>query len=96
VSNKKAVNARRSKVFYRTGQRYGAAYLIEILRGNANATVMERGHAGLSVFGIGRALTDLEWRSLFRQLAALGRISGIGENKLRRFGERLLALVNDE
>jgi ATP-dependent DNA helicase RecQ len=29
-------------------------------------------------------------------LAALGRISGIGENKLRRFGERLLALVNDE
>jgi ATP-dependent DNA helicase RecQ len=182
---------------YRTGQRYGAAYLIDILRGNANATVKERRHEGLSVFGIGRALTDLQWRSLFRQLvalgwvevdtegygtlrlttaarpvlrgetpallrrtadtsgtkrdkkprvnveglagaplalferlkawrrdtaaadnvpayvilhdrvlreiasgrpsslAALGRISGIGENKLRRFGERLLALVND-
>ncbi len=182
---------------YRTGQRYGAAYIIDILRGNANATVKVRGHEGLSVFGIGRALTDLEWRSLFRQLvalgwvevdtegygtlrlttaarpvlrgetpallrrtadtsgakrdkkprvnveglagsalalferlkawrrdtaaadnvpayvilhdrvlreiasgrpsslAALGRISGIGENKLRRFGERLLALVND-
>ena len=29
-------------------------------------------------------------------IAALGRISGIGENKLRRFGARLLALVNDE
>ena len=29
-------------------------------------------------------------------LAALGRISGIGENKPRRFGERLLALINDE
>ncbi|MBK8739266.1 MAG: DNA helicase RecQ [Betaproteobacteria bacterium] len=57
---------------YRTGQRYGAAYLIEILRGNANATVKERGHEGLSVFGIGRALSDVQWRSLFRQLVALG------------------------
>lgn len=57
---------------YRTGQRYGAAYLIDILRGNANATVKERGHEGLSVFGIGRALSDLGWRSLFRQLVALG------------------------
>ena len=59
-------------------------------------TVKERRHEGLSVFGIGRALTELEWRSLFRQLVALGRVSGIGENKLRRFGARLLALVNDE
>ena len=57
---------------YRSGQRYGAAYLIEILRGNANATVKERGHEGLSVFGIGRALSDVQWRSLFRQLVALG------------------------
>ena len=57
---------------YRSGQRYGAAYLIEILRGNANATVKERGHEGLSVFGIGRALSEVQWRSLFRQLVALG------------------------
>ena len=28
-------------------------------------------------------------------LTALGRISGIGENKLRRFGERLLALLRE-
>jgi ATP-dependent DNA helicase RecQ len=28
-------------------------------------------------------------------LEALGSISGIGENKLRRFGERLLTLVGD-
>ena len=57
---------------YRTGQRYGAAYLIDILRGNANATVKERGHEGLSVFGIGGTLTAMEWRSVFRQLVALG------------------------
>jgi len=56
---------------YRTGQRYGAAYLIDVLRGNANATVKERDHDSLSVFGIGHALSDLQWRSLFRQLVAL-------------------------
>ena len=57
---------------YRTGQRYGAAYLIDILRGNASASVKARGHEALSVFGIGHAFTDLQWRSLFRQLVALG------------------------
>jgi ATP-dependent DNA helicase RecQ len=57
---------------FRTGQRYGAAYLIDVLRGNANATVVQRGHERLSVFGIGRAVADMQWRSLFRQLVALG------------------------
>ena len=57
---------------YRSGQRYGAAYLIDVLRGKASASVAERGHQSLSVFGIGAALTDLVWRSLFRQIVALG------------------------
>src|SRR5205085_6230020 len=57
---------------YRTGQRYGAAYLIDVLRGNATAAATERGHASLSVFGVGSGLSDLEWRTVFRQLIALG------------------------
>jgi len=57
---------------YRTQQRYGAAYLIDVLMGKSNATVVQRGHEHLSVFGIGTALTDLQWRSVFRQLVALG------------------------
>ena len=57
---------------YRTQQRFGAAYLIDVLRGNANATVVQRGHQHLSVFGIGRAVTDNQWRSVFRQVVALG------------------------
>ena len=57
---------------YRTGQRYGSAYLIDVLRGTANAQVGQRGHESLAVFGIGQALSDLEWRSIFRQLIALG------------------------
>jgi len=57
---------------YRTHQRYGAAYLIDVLRGNANATVVQRGHDHLRVFGIGRDVGEAQWRSLFRQLVALG------------------------
>ena len=57
---------------YRTGQRYGAGYLLDVLRGNASTAVKDRGHDTLSVFGIGQALSDGEWRSIFRQLIALG------------------------
>ncbi len=57
---------------YRTHQRFGASYLIDILRGNASATVRARGHEALAVFGLGRDLAEGEWRSVFRQLVALG------------------------
>jgi len=57
---------------YRTHQRFGASYLIDILRGNASATVRGRGHEQLAVFGLGRDVAEGEWRSIFRQLVALG------------------------
>ena len=57
---------------YRTRQRFGASYLIDILRGHASATVRARGHETLTVFGLGADLAEREWRSLFRQLVALG------------------------
>ncbi|MEO8305558.1 MAG: DNA helicase RecQ [Betaproteobacteria bacterium] len=56
---------------YRTQQRFGAAYLIDVLRGNATPVLKQRGHEGLSVFGIGRDIALPQWRSLFRQLVAL-------------------------
>jgi ATP-dependent DNA helicase RecQ len=57
---------------YRTQQRFGASYLIDILRGSANATVRSRGHEQLAVFGLGRDIAETQWRSIFRQLVALG------------------------
>ena len=64
---------------YRTRQRFGASYLIDILRGRASAAVRERGHDALAVFGLGRELAEGEWRSLFRQLVALGWVAVDGE-----------------
>jgi ATP-dependent DNA helicase RecQ len=57
---------------YRTGQRFGAMHVIEVLRGKAGERVTKWGHERLSVFGIGADLDDDAWRGVFRQLVALG------------------------
>ncbi|MBU2513638.1 DNA helicase RecQ [bacterium] len=55
---------------YRSGQRFGANYLIDMLLGNANEKLLRFGHDKLSTFGIGTELSVSEWRSVFRQLIA--------------------------
>ncbi|SDG53724.1 DNA helicase RecQ [Phytopseudomonas seleniipraecipitans] len=57
---------------YRSGQRYGVGHLVDILLGRDNEKIRGLGHQHLSVFGVGNALNDGEWRSLFRQLVARG------------------------
>jgi ATP-dependent DNA helicase RecQ len=57
---------------YRTGQRFGAVHVIDVLRGEATDKVMQRGHEALSTFGIGRERSDREWRAIARQCIALG------------------------
>ncbi|HOL64254.1 MAG TPA: DNA helicase RecQ [Accumulibacter sp.] len=56
----------------RTGQRFGAGHLIDILRGKNTAKVQQFGHQSLPTFGVGNDLDDLAWRSVFRQLLAAG------------------------
>ena len=55
---------------YRTGQRYGAGHLIDVLRGEVTAKVIERGHQDITTFGIGNELDEKRWRTVFRQLVA--------------------------
>lgn len=57
---------------YRSGQRYGVGHLVDILRGRQTERLMSLGHQHLSVFGLGRQLSEDEWRTLFRQLVAQG------------------------
>lgn len=56
----------------RTGQRFGAGHLIDILRGKNTAKVQQFGHQSLPTFGVGGDLDDMAWRSVFRQLLAAG------------------------
>ena len=55
----------------RTGQRFGVNYVIDVLMGKEVERILQNNHHQLSTFGIGN-LDNGEWRSLFRQLIALG------------------------
>lgn len=60
---------------YRTGQRFGANHLIDVLLGESTDKVRQFGHDQLSTFGIGQELNAGQWRSVIRQLAARGYLS---------------------
>jgi len=57
---------------YRTGQRFGAGHLIEVLRGADTEKVRQFRHHELSTYGIGGDLDATAWRSVFRQLVVAG------------------------
>jgi len=90
---------------YRTGQRFGAGHVIDVLLGKDGERVQRLRHDRLSTFGIGTELDAKEWRSVFRQLVALGflsvdmegfgslRLTGTSRALLR--GEETLALRRD-
>jgi ATP-dependent DNA helicase RecQ len=67
VASQKALST-----IYRTGNRFGATHLIEVLRGKDTERIRQWGHDKLTVHGIGKAEDENLWRSVFRQLVALG------------------------
>ena len=56
----------------RSGQRFGAGHLIDILRGKSTDKMKQFGHDSLPTFGVGADMDDMGWRSVFRQLLAGG------------------------
>ncbi|MFN4355370.1 DNA helicase RecQ [Parvibaculum sp.] len=60
---------------YRTGQRYGAGHIIDVLLGNMTEKVERGRHHELPTFGVGRELDKKGWQSVFRQLSARGIIA---------------------
>ncbi len=60
---------------YRTGQMFGAGYLIDVLRGLENERIQRFGHDRIPTHGVGADLDAYSWRSVFRQLVARGLLS---------------------
>ncbi|MDH5600123.1 MAG: DNA helicase RecQ [Gammaproteobacteria bacterium] len=79
---------------YKTGQRFGVNYVIDVLLGKENARIKQFEHHTISTYGIGKDTHEQEWRSLFRQLIALGYlvtdIEGHGAVKLAETSRPLL------
>jgi len=100
VAAQKALSA-----VYRTGQRFGVNYLIDVLLGKENERITRFGHDRLKLYGLGEELDAAGWRTLYRQLVSLGLISvdveGHGSLRLTEAarpvlrGERTLELRRD-
>ena len=56
----------------RTGENFGAAHVINVLRGSKAEKILQHGHDKLSTYGIGSELTQKQWLYLSRQLLQLG------------------------
>jgi len=60
---------------YRTGQRFGAVHVIDVLVGKDTDKVRQHGHEQLGVYGIGAEFEPQQWRSIMRQLVVLGMLT---------------------
>jgi len=68
---------------YRTGERFGAGYLIDVLRGSlTDERIARNGHDRLTTFGVGKDMSEPEWRGLLRQMT----VQGLIEVDLERHG----------
>jgi ATP-dependent DNA helicase RecQ len=65
---------------YRTGQRFGVNYVIDVLLARDHDRIKSNGHDKVSTFGIGSFLSNTEWHSVFRQLIALGYLNSDAES----------------
>jgi ATP-dependent DNA helicase RecQ len=73
------------------GQKFGAGQVIDILLGKHTEKVSQHRHEALSVFGVGKDLTDLQWRAVVRQLLAQGVLAVEGD-----YGTLLCTPAGDE
>lgn len=60
------------KAVVSTNQLYGATHLSDVLRGKKSQKVTTKGHYQLPVFGKGSSRSQMNWRSVYRQLLAEG------------------------
>jgi ATP-dependent DNA helicase RecQ len=69
---------------YRTGERFGVSYVIDVLTGKDDARIKNFRHDKISTFSIGKDLEKPAWQSIFRQLIAndLLRVNVVGHGGL--------------
>jgi ATP-dependent DNA helicase RecQ len=72
-------------------QKFGAGQIIDILLGKITPKVTQFRHDSLSVFGVGKALSDTQWRAVVRQLLAQGLLAVEGD-----YGTLLLTNASNE
>ena len=59
----------------RSGERFGAAHVVDILLGSENEKIQKYNHHELSTYGIGKELSKSQWMHISRQLVEKGLLS---------------------
>ncbi len=79
----------------RTGERFGAAHVTEVLLGSNAERILRLGHDRLSTYGIGRELNKKQWMHLARQLVQMGYLEQESEYRTLSLSNKALdALKN--
>ena len=81
---------------YRTGQRFGAAYLTDVLLGSTDARIRRNAHESVSTFGIGEERDKNGWLSVYRQLVAVGLLEVEPEHGGLRLSEAAWPVLKGE
>ncbi|WP_462137689.1 DNA helicase RecQ [Candidatus Mycalebacterium sp.] len=79
---------------YRTGERFGVNYLVDVLLGKGSERIRNFQHDRLKVYGAGAEYDVSQWRSVIRQLVAAGALApksdGYGGLCLTEKGDALM------
>ncbi len=81
---------------YRTQQRFGVTYVINVLVGKTDKRIAYNGHDRISTWGIGTDYTQVEWRGIFRELIALGYLHVDMEHGVLKLTEKARNLLRGE
>lgn len=81
---------------YRTGQRFGATHLADILIGNLTKRVSEHEHNQIKTFACGKELGKETWKGVFRQLVALQFLDSDPENGSLRLNDLSWQILRSE
>jgi len=71
---------------YRTGQRFGLQYVVDVLMGSNSEKIEQNGHQSLSVFGIGKDKTKAQWLTIGDRLMELEALK-VGEYRVVSLSE---------
>jgi ATP-dependent DNA helicase RecQ len=90
-----AIDAQKAlSAVYRTGQRFGAGYLSDVLTGTVSEAIARNGHDRIKTFGVGSDRTKHAWSGILRQLFAADALASASEEhggfRLTEKGENIL------
>ncbi len=80
----------------RTGERFGAGHVADVLLGSTDERVMQYRHNLLSTYGIGKDLSRQQWVKIARQLAQKGLLEETGDFRVLKLTPKAYAALKNK